>query len=339
MTNPTPRDSAQLPPLQVDALAQTLFAAWQKTPHSEDDGEYSFKTLGEMSSTYSDAWRSVAREALRAQPATAPNLACKSAQARLATQWGYVGAASVEPVIDLPKAHEAVRKVLRHHGLTKAGDGVVEADLIAAIVKLYAGAQPAHIPADATQPQAVAASSPATAVDAVDDDAIDMVSKALRRAWQLGQTYWQQADSESYKQQARSDKTQEMFNLLIEETRAALQASRQPQAQAQQGGGEGEVGYLYGFDRSDLSAMADGLDCHEQTVDGLQTTTAAAAQFIRAALQACAGDDAKILEWLLPNIHPANFGLDYDKEHYENDVVGAWKKAILNDLATKEQRS
>ena len=30
-----------------------------------------------------------------------------------------------------------------------------------------------------------------------DDDMQDMVSKALSRAWQLGQTYWQQADSES----------------------------------------------------------------------------------------------------------------------------------------------
>jgi hypothetical protein len=54
------------------------------------------------------------------------------------------------------------------------------------------------------------------------EDMIDMVSKALRRAWQLGQTYWQQADSESYSQNRKSDETQSKFETLIEETRSAL---------------------------------------------------------------------------------------------------------------------
>lgn len=54
------------------------------------------------------------------------------------------------------------------------------------------------------------------------DDTADMVSKALRRAWQLGQTYWQQADSESYIQNKRSETTQAIFDKLVEDTRAAL---------------------------------------------------------------------------------------------------------------------
>ena len=54
------------------------------------------------------------------------------------------------------------------------------------------------------------------------DDTADMVSKALRRAWQLGQTYWQQADSESYSQNKRPDTTQAIFDKLVEDTRAAL---------------------------------------------------------------------------------------------------------------------
>jgi hypothetical protein len=57
------------------------------------------------------------------------------------------------------------------------------------------------------------------------DDTIDAVSKALRRAWQLGQTFWQQADSDSYKQQDKSDETQKKFEVLVEETRQLLSAS------------------------------------------------------------------------------------------------------------------
>ena len=50
----------------------------------------------------------------------------------------------------------------------------------------------------------------------------DAVSKALRRAWQLGQTYWQQADSESYSQNAKADGTQAKFQALVDEIRAAV---------------------------------------------------------------------------------------------------------------------
>lgn len=61
----------------------------------------------------------------------------------------------------------------------------------------------------------------------VDDagDVEDMVSKALRRAWQLGQTYWQQADSDSWSQNKKADETQAKFATLVDEMRAAIQAA------------------------------------------------------------------------------------------------------------------
>lgn len=61
---------------------------------------------------------------------------------------------------------------------------------------------------------------------AVNADLQDLVSKALRKAWQLGQTYWQQADSEYASQWKKSYATQVAFNELVENTRAALQSTK-----------------------------------------------------------------------------------------------------------------
>ena len=65
---------------------------------------------------------------------------------------------------------------------------------------------------------------------ALAEDLQDMVSKALRRAWQLGQTYWQQADSEYTSQHRKADETQGKFDALVEETRTALSTAAQPPA-------------------------------------------------------------------------------------------------------------
>lgn len=54
------------------------------------------------------------------------------------------------------------------------------------------------------------------------DEQLDVVTKALRRAWSLGQTYWAQADSESYSQNRRANETQLKFEQLVEDTSAAL---------------------------------------------------------------------------------------------------------------------
>src|SRR5574337_1295543 len=60
------------------------------------------------------------------------------------------------------------------------------------------------------------------------EDRADVVSKALRKAWQLGQTYWQQADSEYTSQHRKADETQARFQALVDETRAAILADVTP---------------------------------------------------------------------------------------------------------------
>ena len=59
------------------------------------------------------------------------------------------------------------------------------------------------------------------------DDLQGAISKALRRAWQLGQTYWQQADSEYVSQHKKSAETQRKFEQLVDESRALI-TSPQP---------------------------------------------------------------------------------------------------------------
>ena len=53
-------------------------------------------------------------------------------------------------------------------------------------------------------------------------NAADTVSIAMRNAWQLGQTYWQQADSDSYKQNAKAGETYACFHRLVGETIAKI---------------------------------------------------------------------------------------------------------------------
>jgi hypothetical protein len=53
-------------------------------------------------------------------------------------------------------------------------------------------------------------------------NAADTVSIAMRNAWQLGQTYRKQADSDSYKQNAKAGETYDCFHRLVGETRAEI---------------------------------------------------------------------------------------------------------------------
>jgi hypothetical protein len=46
----------------------------------------------------------------------------------------------------------------------------------------------------------------------------EIIRVALRRAFSLGQTYWQQADSDSMSQWKKSDLTAAKFKELVEET-------------------------------------------------------------------------------------------------------------------------
>lgn len=70
--------------------------------------------------------------------------------------------------------------------------------------------------------------APVRAKDLTDiEDLQDAVTKALKKAFQLGQTYWQQADSESYAANKRADVTQELYWKLEDDTRAAIAADRE----------------------------------------------------------------------------------------------------------------
>lgn len=44
------------------------------------------------------------------------------------------------------------------------------------------------------------------------------IAAALRKAYRLGQQYWEQADSESYKKQDKAAETQKEFEKLVEDT-------------------------------------------------------------------------------------------------------------------------
>lgn len=77
--------------------------------------------------------------------------------------------------------------------------------------------------ADIAQAIAARAAKPAQEVGLTDEQA-DAVSMALRRAWQLGQTYWQQADSDYISQHKKSEETQRKFEKLCDDTIAALRA-------------------------------------------------------------------------------------------------------------------
>ena len=46
---------------------------------------------------------------------------------------------------------------------------------------------------------------------------------ALRKAFLLGQTYWQQADSEYTSQHRKADATREQFLQLVEDTVAGIE--------------------------------------------------------------------------------------------------------------------
>lgn len=63
------------------------------------------------------------------------------------------------------------------------------------------------------------------------EDMQDLVSKAMRRSWSLGQTYWQQADSESYSQNKKSGDTQEKFEALVDEVRTVIANVQQWEAE------------------------------------------------------------------------------------------------------------
>lgn len=105
------------------------------------------------------------------------------------------------------------------------------------------------------------------------DDIIDAISKALRRAFQLGQTYWQQAYSESWTQQAKSDGTQKKFEALIDETRALLSSSTPA---VDKGWRKGKWGYQTLFNAIGDAVSVRSLEAISISVEAFETSMLAA---------------------------------------------------------------
>lgn len=63
---------------------------------------------------------------------------------------------------------------------------------------------------------------------AVTADLREEMLKALNRAWQLGQIYWGQADSESYSQNKKSEDTRAKFLGLVDDVVSLLTPAEQP---------------------------------------------------------------------------------------------------------------
>lgn len=58
------------------------------------------------------------------------------------------------------------------------------------------------------------------------EDKADCASKALRAAWQLGQTYWRQADSDSHSLNKMADVTEAKFHELVDKTRSEIMQAK-----------------------------------------------------------------------------------------------------------------
>ena len=70
--------------------------------------------------------------------------------------------------------------------------------------------------------------APVRTKDLTDDEGLqDAMTKSLKKAFQLGQTYFQQADSESYAANKRADITLELYRKLEDDTRAVIAADRE----------------------------------------------------------------------------------------------------------------
>ncbi len=54
------------------------------------------------------------------------------------------------------------------------------------------------------------------------EDAQDIASKTAQKAWSLGQTYWQQVDSEYQSQWKKADETQAKFQQVVDDARSAI---------------------------------------------------------------------------------------------------------------------
>ena len=89
-----------------------------------------------------------------------------------------------------------------------------------------------------------------------------MVSKAMREAYNLGQRYWQQADSEYISQHKKADDTRAKFLALVEETCAAL-AAGQPEGDVVAKGPQARWQQIETAPKDGQDILVtDGMDCY-----------------------------------------------------------------------------
>lgn len=110
----------------------------------------------------------------------------------------------------------------------------------------------------------------------VDNDArgaltSESLEKALRRAFNLGQTYWQQADSESYSQNKKADTTAQTFSDLVADTVASFSTPSLP-------AGDGLTRELYEALKAFKDAGQGFNGWHSKYEDAIAKANAALAQ-------------------------------------------------------------
>jgi hypothetical protein len=97
-----------------------------------------------------------------------------------------------------------------------------DGELAGAVARGWCSPENAHKEMDATLAMVIVAElRAALAAQPAQRLTDEQITLALQRAYSLGQTYWQQADSDSYSQNAKADATQAKFMALIAETIAA----------------------------------------------------------------------------------------------------------------------
>lgn len=131
-----------------------------------------------------------------------------------------------QPDLEVVGLKELLEEVAKADAALSAGDTnealnkVRTASAVASLIKSHVANRPLF---RSPRPDLVAEIERLKAEnDGLLDDIADMATKNLQRAWQLGQTYWQQADSEYYSQNAKSEVTYAKFRQLCDETCEAI---------------------------------------------------------------------------------------------------------------------
>ena len=160
-----------------------------------------------------------------------------------------------------------------------------------------------------------------------DSDIADTLSKALRRAYSLGQTYWQQADSDSYAQNRRSYETQRKFDALVDEVRDALFAHCKVVAEAEQHA----CSIAVWMTKMDATADdADDLTAVNNELRAERDALRADAERLRAALEVYADPSFYHACSFMFDRPTGGFDEDFDyDDEYERDMPGKHARETL----------